>query len=83
MVASAYGCKCHVVLPDDAAIEKVSVRIMDIALYPLLFFPLYHLSNQSGRDLVLTFVRLMNHSGSEFGGSRCHCGAGEACFHHT
>ncbi|BFI04996.1 hypothetical protein MPTK1_1g18860 [Marchantia polymorpha subsp. ruderalis] len=22
MVASAYGCKCHVVLPDDAAIEK-------------------------------------------------------------
>lgn len=24
-VASAYGCKCHVVIPDDAAIEKVSV----------------------------------------------------------
>ncbi|KAH7429107.1 hypothetical protein KP509_09G031400 [Ceratopteris richardii] len=22
MVASAYGCKCHVVIPDDAAIEK-------------------------------------------------------------
>lgn len=22
-VASAYGCKCHVVIPDDAAIEKV------------------------------------------------------------
>lgn len=25
MVASAYGCKCLVVLPDDAAIEKVLV----------------------------------------------------------
>jgi len=23
MVALAYGCRCHVVLPDDAAIEKV------------------------------------------------------------
>ena len=23
MVAVAHGCKCHVVLPDDAAIEKV------------------------------------------------------------
>lgn len=22
-VAPAYGCKCHVVIPDDAAIEKV------------------------------------------------------------
>jgi hypothetical protein len=25
MVAIAHGCKCHVVLPDDAAIEKVSL----------------------------------------------------------
>eukprot|EP00249_Psilotum_nudum_P022763 c28636_g1_i1 orf=598-1077(-) len=24
MVAAAYGCKCHVVIPDDTAIEKVS-----------------------------------------------------------
>jgi cysteine synthase A len=23
MVALAYGCRCHVVIPDDAAIEKV------------------------------------------------------------
>lgn len=23
MVAPAFGCKCHVVIPDDAAIEKV------------------------------------------------------------
>ena len=23
-VAPAYGCQCHVVIPDDAAIEKVS-----------------------------------------------------------
>lgn len=22
-VATAYGCRCHVVIPDDAAIEKV------------------------------------------------------------
>ena len=22
-VAAAYGCQCHVVIPDDAAIEKV------------------------------------------------------------
>ncbi|KAL0000557.1 hypothetical protein SO802_014338 [Lithocarpus litseifolius] len=25
-VAPAYGCKCHVVIPDDAAIEKVNVE---------------------------------------------------------
>ncbi|KAL2652984.1 hypothetical protein R1flu_021112 [Riccia fluitans] len=25
MVAAAYGCKCHVVLPDDAAIEKAQI----------------------------------------------------------
>lgn len=25
MVASAYGCKCHVVIPDDAAIEKAQI----------------------------------------------------------
>jgi hypothetical protein len=24
-VAPAYGCKCHVVIPDDAAIEKVYI----------------------------------------------------------
>nr|POE87199.1 cysteine synthase 2 [Quercus suber] len=24
-VASAYGCKCHVVIPDDAAIEKSQI----------------------------------------------------------
>lgn len=26
-VAPAYGCKCHVVIPDDAAIEKVPISI--------------------------------------------------------
>ncbi|KAI5077421.1 hypothetical protein GOP47_0007245 [Adiantum capillus-veneris] len=25
MVASAYGCRCHVVIPDDAAIEKAQI----------------------------------------------------------
>lgn len=25
-VAPAYGCKCHVVIPDDAAIEKVYIE---------------------------------------------------------
>ena len=25
-VAPAYGCKCHVVIPDDAAIEKVNME---------------------------------------------------------
>ena len=25
-VAPAYGCKCHVVIPDDVAIEKVCVN---------------------------------------------------------
>jgi cysteine synthase len=25
MVAVAHGCKCHVVLPDDAAIEKTQI----------------------------------------------------------
>ena len=25
-VAPAYGCKCHVVIPDDFAIEKVNVE---------------------------------------------------------
>lgn len=24
-VAPAYGCKCHVVIPDDVAIEKVCI----------------------------------------------------------
>jgi threonine dehydratase len=29
-VAPAYGCKCHVVIPDDAAIEKViSFKYLD------------------------------------------------------
>lgn len=32
-VAPAYGCKCHVVIPDDAAIEKVS-----FGLSPFHFF---------------------------------------------
>lgn len=27
-VAPAYGCKCHVVIPDDAAIEKVYICSM-------------------------------------------------------
>lgn len=27
-VAPAYGCKCHVVIPDDAAIEKVYLIIV-------------------------------------------------------
>lgn len=25
-VAPVFGCKCHVVIPDDVAIEKVSLR---------------------------------------------------------
>lgn len=25
-VAPAYGCRCHVVIPDDVAIEKVSLN---------------------------------------------------------
>jgi len=27
-VAPAYGCKCHVVIPDDVAIEKVCPRVL-------------------------------------------------------
>lgn len=27
-VAPAYGCTCHVVIPDDAAIEKVSMNLI-------------------------------------------------------
>lgn len=26
-VAPTYGCKCHVVIPDDAAIEKVCTKV--------------------------------------------------------
>lgn len=33
-VAPAYGCKCHVVIPDDAAIEKVYAQLH-------LFFLMY------------------------------------------
>lgn len=45
-VAPAYGCKCHVVIPDDAAIEKVSIAALTSAVYfrsiaglHLIFFP--------------------------------------------
>lgn len=27
-VAPNYGCKCHVVIPDDAAIEKVCIYVL-------------------------------------------------------
>lgn len=33
--APAYGCQCHVVIPDDAAIEKVSfdyMRLINLCL---------------------------------------------------
>jgi cysteine synthase A len=30
MVAMAHGCRCHVVLPDDAAIEKVSIILQNL-----------------------------------------------------
>lgn len=33
-VAPAYGCQCHVVIPDDAAIEKVLVN--SILLEPFI-----------------------------------------------
>lgn len=35
-VAPAYGCKCHVVIPDDAAIEKVLSKTL--IHFPLLSF---------------------------------------------
>lgn len=32
-VAPAYGCQCHVVIPDDAAIEKVSSSLLTYSLF--------------------------------------------------
>lgn len=31
-VAPAYGCRCHVVIPDDASIEKVQIHYMIIKI---------------------------------------------------
>lgn len=33
-VAPAYGCKCHVVIPDDVAIEKVYINILSVTGVP-------------------------------------------------
>lgn len=30
MVAMAHGCRCHVALPDDAAIEKVLIILQNL-----------------------------------------------------
>nr|POE86063.1 cysteine synthase 2 [Quercus suber] len=38
-VAPAYGCKCHVVIPDDAAIEKFAllwIQVDAMQLYVVL-----------------------------------------------
>lgn len=29
-VAPAYGCRCHVVIPDDASIEKVHIHPLHV-----------------------------------------------------
>lgn len=39
-VASAYGCKCHVVIPDDAAIEKVNTDSNLVLEFALLDYPI-------------------------------------------
>lgn len=43
-VAPAYGCKCHVVIPDDAAIEKVFYLSNTLMIY-IRLYSLYIYSN--------------------------------------
>lgn len=31
-VAPAYGCKCHVVIPDDVAVEKVLAYVFQLSI---------------------------------------------------
>lgn len=38
MVAMAHGCRCHVVLPDDAAIEKVSIILQNLNFLQFCLF---------------------------------------------
>lgn len=38
-IAPAYGCKCHVVIPDDVALEKVGTR----SISPLYMNVQYHI----------------------------------------
>lgn len=40
-VAPAYGCKCHVVIPDDAAIEKVFFNLSNTLMLHILLYSLY------------------------------------------
>lgn len=36
-VSPAFGCRCHVVIPDDVALEKVSLRSYPISTNILVF----------------------------------------------
>lgn len=36
-VAPAFGCKCHVIIPDDAAIEKVFILLIKQLYYYTLY----------------------------------------------
>ena len=39
-VAPAYGCKCHVVIPDDAVIKKVCMNIFSMSKVSLFCYDL-------------------------------------------
>ena len=43
MVAMAHGCRCHVVLPDDAAIEKVSIIFCNFIYLFILISSVFHI----------------------------------------
>lgn len=56
-VAPAYGCKCHVVIPDDAAIEKVfrycsqaSLLYSIVITCKVLYMIIFH--EQSGQHIL-------------------------------